>query len=212
MSASLVRYDAMCTAIAAAHAIDEVMEIHDKARALEVYAMQAKNTEAETKACEIRLRAERRAGQMIATMEKAKGAQGNPNGQGAPIVRSRDGSAQKTLKDHGISHNQSSRWQKLAAIPDDDFEKTFAKPEKKPSTTGIIAAHQQKTAPPPPEPKTIPVDERALWLWGRLLDFERQGILAADPDELFETMLDHMKETTRELAPLVAKWLGRIAA
>jgi hypothetical protein len=34
----LVRYDAMCHAIAAAHEVDEVKDIRDKARAIEMYA------------------------------------------------------------------------------------------------------------------------------------------------------------------------------
>jgi hypothetical protein len=63
--ASLVFYDAMCHAIAAAYAVDEVKDIRDKARALEVYSRQAKNVEAERQACEIRLRAERRVGELI---------------------------------------------------------------------------------------------------------------------------------------------------
>jgi hypothetical protein len=54
------------------------------------------------------------------------------------------------------------------------------------------------------------VDKRALWLWGRLLDFEREGLLAADPNELVGTMLDHMQTTTKNLAPSVRDWLGRI--
>ena len=58
----LVRYDAMCRAIDAAYKVDEVKDIHDKAVALEIYARQAHNTEAEMQACEIRLRAERKAG------------------------------------------------------------------------------------------------------------------------------------------------------
>jgi hypothetical protein len=64
-------------------------------------------TEAEQKACEIRLRAERRAGQMLGEMEKAKGG-GDPR----PEHRShaaRGGA--KPLSDLGISHTQSSRWQ-----------------------------------------------------------------------------------------------------
>jgi hypothetical protein len=109
----LVRYDAMCHAITAAFAIDEVKDIHDKALAIETYARQAKNVEAESQACEIRLRAERRAGQLLGEMEKARGARGSGS----------------------ISHDQSSRWQKLAAIPEAEFEATFAKPSKKPSTS-----------------------------------------------------------------------------
>jgi hypothetical protein len=62
-SVSLVRYDAMCTAIAAAYEVDEAKDLRYKARAIEVYTRRAQNTEAERQACEIRLRAERRAGQ-----------------------------------------------------------------------------------------------------------------------------------------------------
>ena len=35
---TLVRYDAMCAAIAEAHAIDEVKDLRDKAAALQAYA------------------------------------------------------------------------------------------------------------------------------------------------------------------------------
>jgi hypothetical protein len=55
-----------------------------------------------------------------------------------------------------------------------------------------------------------PVDDRALWLWGRLKDFERLGVLDAEPDDLLATMLDHIGETVCELAPVVAAWLERI--
>jgi hypothetical protein len=58
----LVRYDAMCRAIDAAYEVDEAKAIRDQAIALEVYARQASNTEAERKASKIRLRAERKAG------------------------------------------------------------------------------------------------------------------------------------------------------
>ena len=51
---ALVRYDSMCRAIAAAYEVDEVKDIRDKALAIETYARQAKNTEAERQACEIK--------------------------------------------------------------------------------------------------------------------------------------------------------------
>ena len=41
MSNQLVRYDAMCRAIDAAHKVDEVKDIRDRAVALEHYARQA---------------------------------------------------------------------------------------------------------------------------------------------------------------------------
>src|SRR5712664_1718361 len=69
----LMRYDAMCRAIDAAYEVDEAKNIRDRAIALEVYSRQAKNTEAERKACEIRLRAERKAGKLSAKLEKSPG-------------------------------------------------------------------------------------------------------------------------------------------
>ena len=63
MAQELIRYDAMCRAIADAYEVDEVKDLRDKALAIEIYARQARNTEAERQACEIRLRAERKCGQ-----------------------------------------------------------------------------------------------------------------------------------------------------
>jgi hypothetical protein len=189
-STRLVRYDAMCRAIAAAYSVDEVKDIRDKARAIEVYSRQAKNTEAERQACEIRLRAERKWGQLRESEVAPRGRQ-----------QMSDDATFKTLPDLGVSRDQSSQWQKLAAISDEDFEQALSGPDR-PTTNGIITAHS--------EPRQSPVDPRALWLWGRLLDFEREGLLAADPNALIGTMLEHMQETTKRLVPSVCAWLGRI--
>ena len=59
----------MCRAIDAAYEVDEAKDIRDQAIALEVYARQAHNVEAERQACEIRLRAERRAGVLSKQIE-----------------------------------------------------------------------------------------------------------------------------------------------
>jgi hypothetical protein len=83
----------------------------DKDKAIEVYAAQALNIEAERQACEIRLRAERRAGQLLRLREKAKGAAEPGTNRGATPCH--DVSA-SPLADLGISHDQSSNWQKPA--------------------------------------------------------------------------------------------------
>ena len=197
--AGLVRYDSMCRAIDAAFDVDEVKDIRDKALALEAYSKQARNTDAERKACEIRLRAERKAGLLLSTMEKAKGAPGNQHT--GKLDRSRDETGPKTLSDLGISKNQSHRWQQLAAVPEEQFEAALAEPVK-PTTSGIIA----RAAPP-----VKPIDERALWIWGRLRDFERDGLLAANPRELLDEMTDAMRADVLRLAPLVAGWIERLS-
>lgn len=190
---ALVRYDAMCTAIAAAYAVDEVKDIRDKACAIETYARQAKNIEAERQACEIRLRAERKCGELLRERDKARG--------GRPSETPTAPGGVSPLSDLGITHNQSSQWQKLAAVPPDLFEQQLQ--GERPTTNGIIAAHAQ------PEPKDK-VGPAALWLWGRLRDFERDGLLDLDPNDVVEGMLGHMQTTTKELAPRVAAWLGRL--
>lgn len=108
----LVLYDEMCRAITAAHAVDEVKDIRDKAQAMEAYFRLAKNKDAETRCWEIRQRAERRAGELLA----------------ATVVphRPEKGSQAATLSNLGLSKSQSSRWQQKAAIPAPAFEKALA--------------------------------------------------------------------------------------
>lgn len=194
----LARYNAMCRAIAEAYAVDEVKDIRDKAAALEHYARQSQNVEAERDCCEIRLRAERRAGELLREMA----GRGERAGQGGDR-KSKSPDATLKLADLGISKQQSSDWQKLAKLPEGDFEARLKGPEK-PTTAGLIATVETKAK------EVTPVSSAALWLWGRLQDFERDRLLETDPDQLIATMLDHMKTTTRRLAPLVAAWLSGV--
>jgi hypothetical protein len=200
----LVRYDAMCRAIAEAHAVDEVKDIRDKARAIEMYARQAHNTVAEERAREIRIRAERRCGEMLGEeMEKAKSPGWNQH-----KGRSDDTTDHKTLSDLGISKQQSSDWQRLAAIPAEQFEADLTDRMWRPTTSGLLERQDARERGPLP---TLKGDDDALWLWGTLIDFDERGRLERDPHELMSTpMHDHMRQTLYELAPKVAAWLGRI--
>jgi hypothetical protein len=112
----------MCRAIAAAHSVDEVKDIHDKALAIEIYSRQARNIENEKRAIEIRIRAERRCGELLKEI-KGQLKQGNE------LPRS-DGATTATLLRPRHQQRSTFRWQKLAAVPPDEFETTFARPEK----------------------------------------------------------------------------------
>jgi hypothetical protein len=124
-NARLVRYDAMCRAIDAAFEVDEVKGIRDKAIALETYARLAHNVEAERRACEIRLRAERKAGKISARLEKAKPGP-KPNGELIPTRGTN--SKTEALHKAGISPKQAENWEKLAAVSDEQFETAPAEP------------------------------------------------------------------------------------
>lgn len=102
----LVRYDAARKALQSAVHVDEVKDIRDKAAAMAAYARQANDTELQQWATEIKVRAERRAGELLAQMPKAKG--GNPN-LPTPTADVGVESAAPTLADLGITYNQSSR-------------------------------------------------------------------------------------------------------
>lgn len=185
-------YDRMRNAIVEAYRVDEVADIRDKALAFEYYAKLAKDPQNERVACDIRLRAERKAGEMLAQMEKS----GERTGHGGDR-KSNSGAASLKLSDLGISYDQSSKWQQLAAVPQKDFEAALAGPDK-PSTAGIIGGRKPK-----------PMNESALWLWGRLRDFEAK-VLREDPDFLIGEMSDGMRDDVLRIAPLVTSWLQRL--
>jgi hypothetical protein len=73
---ALIKYDAARKAIAAAHRVDEAKKIRDKAEAVRTYAKLAGDLDMQNMAAEIRIRAERRAGQLLLEMEKNPGTRG----------------------------------------------------------------------------------------------------------------------------------------
>jgi hypothetical protein len=97
---------------------------------------QAKNVEAERRCCEIRLRAERNAGEILRPMEKATRTGNQYTGRLPAEERT---NPTPKLGDLAIRHNQSWRWQRPAAVPLEQFEAALAGPDKA-SIRGIIAA------------------------------------------------------------------------
>ena len=116
----LAMLDRAYLAIENAQSLDELKEIRDQAEAARHYVKAAKLTTAMSNRCaEIRIRAERKAGEMI----KASGINRGGNQLKA---KSHDVTS---LADLDISKIQSSRWQKIANIPEDVIEQYFAEPE-----------------------------------------------------------------------------------
>jgi hypothetical protein len=176
-----------------------VKDIRDRALAIAEYARRAQNTEAERQCGEIRIRAERKCGELTSEMLTARG-------QRSDLTSTQRASKLDALERAGVSRDQATRWERLAEIPAPMFEADLADPMWMPTTSGLLHRHGvrerewQASLRVPPQP----VDDRALWLWGRLQDFERMGVLDADPPELLGEMFEHMQETTRRLAARVS--------
>src|SRR5262249_23112835 len=86
----------------------------------QAYAKQAKDTEMITKATEIRMRAERRCGELLIEMAKRRERLASKDA----LARGRKLQPREApkLADLGISKTQSSRWQRLAALDIDTWE------------------------------------------------------------------------------------------
>ncbi len=133
---ALANLDRATTMLAEAKSLTEVKHILDIAEAARVYARAARlGFEAYNHAAEIKVRAERKAGELLASMPKNPGEllRGNTV---LPRVET------PTLSDIGIQKMQSSRWQALAAIPQDLFEEAVSTERgenKLLTTSGILA-------------------------------------------------------------------------
>ena len=119
----LIKYDAACRALAECRTIDEVKTWADKAAAMQAYGRMAKDKTLEVDAAEIRIRAERRLGELLAQAKAAGGLNREANlRQNTELVSNEVGKTAPTLADAGISYDLSSRAQKMAAVPEAEFE------------------------------------------------------------------------------------------
>lgn len=208
----LALYEHMVSAIAECAKIDEIKDIRDKAMALEMYHRQAQNFEAEREAANVRLRAERRAGELL--KELARSAVPNPTGLGGKankIVTSHVVTQQspyaQALEENGISRQKAHRYQRLAEVPEKVFEDALSGPDK-PSAVRVAAMAKVRAAEEP-----VPdMSSEALWIWGRLRDFENKGYLKPNFSfhRLFNGMTPAMRSDVCRLAPMVANFLHEL--
>lgn len=186
----LIKYEAARTALAAANSVDEVKQIKDKAEAIRSYAKQARDFDMANWAAEIRIRAERKLGEMIKAQKESggmnKGAQGAGSNQ--HVVRSHDESAPK-LSDLGITHSMSSRAQAIADVPEDEFEATISEhhdqqKELTSSTIRKLTQHKKR------EDKITEIKQG-----NQALPDKKYSVIYADPPWRYE----HVKTESRAI-------------
>ena len=119
---ALIRYDAACRAVAVARTVDDVQEIAAHAEAIRAYARQAKNRQLELDAAEIRIRAERRLGELMAAQRASVGTARPPGANQHQDRVAPKPEAPPTLAEAGIDKNLAHRARALAAVPEEQFE------------------------------------------------------------------------------------------
>lgn len=137
MNEQLSRIIAGARSLERARTVPEVKTIRDQAKAISDYCRQQKAcVGAGLDAAELQVRAERKLGILI--------PQQFPQGGDR---KGKSNSHADSLKESHISYTQSSRWQKVAEVPDDEFESFLIESRKKskePTTSGVIRTRKQK--------------------------------------------------------------------
>lgn len=157
---ALVKYDAACQAVAAAMSVDEVKELRNEAEVLRAYSRQSNNREMEIQAAEIRIRAERRLGEI---MEAQKASVGFNKGGGDQVSEhrvTRQPGALPTLAEAGIDKNLAHRARTYAAIPDEKFERLLDKKRKRANRQVVLDPEFQAEAEAAARDLEIERDER----------------------------------------------------
>ena len=178
--------------IAQYESVDELKDYLDRAAAVQEYARRANDFDLEIKAAKARVRSERRCGELLQKMEKAKGGE-QYHRTPATVAEVR-----KTIPALGLTHKQSSKYQQLAKVPEAEFEAALAIDGAIPSAHNIL------------KPATEPLkqmDATALYFWGRLRDFEQQ-LFNRSLDELLDEMTPTMHRDAARILPLLRQWLG----
>ena len=116
---ALAKLSAATTALAQAKTLDDVKQIMDIAEAARTYARAAKlGLEAANHAAEVKLRAERKAGELLQQLERDK------PGPRTELHSSLESNSQyrTVLTENDIAPTTAHRWQTVATVPDEIFE------------------------------------------------------------------------------------------
>jgi N6-adenosine-specific RNA methylase IME4 len=130
--------------------VEDVKKLTNLAEAARIYAKQVDlGLVAQNHAAEIKIRAQRRGGELLATMEKDKGGYAGLYNTCQYEARTGiENTKPPTLKELGIDRHQSSMWQAVASVPEDKFEVFIqdTKGEQKELTTSAVVkiARQSK--------------------------------------------------------------------
>jgi N6-adenosine-specific RNA methylase IME4 len=175
----LMRLDAARRALAEARTIEDVKDLRDKAAAMLHYVKQRDYSfEAQQDAAEIKIRAERKLGELLAQEGERRGGRSKLH----DVISKRGGS--KSLPE-GIKPVQSHRYQKVASVEPADFERHVAETREQGgelTTIGVMRLAKESERHRVQEkikrtPDTCTVED----LWRLVEQGSKFGTIYADP-------------------------------
>lgn len=203
---SLIRYEQARHALAECQRVDEVKDIRDKAEAMAAYARQAKDTDMIQWATEIKVRAERKAGELLALVPRQQHS-------GRRAVNSIDDKTnyQQALDDAGLTQSAAYQYERLAAMPAEHFETAVAtaKDTAGQVTTAFMLREANK-AKPHSKPKT---GKKADAIREELKAAQERGISMLETyARLTLTAVRNQDSFTEQERSLLAELMDAIAA
>jgi hypothetical protein len=183
----LTLLDEIKTALASAGSFEDLQAVRDKAEAMRTYARAAKlGFDIQNQAAELKLRAERAAGQFLTDLHLRGGDRRTSTGRKRP-----------TLCDLGVGESESKRWQIIASVPDAEFEQfvTRANEERKEITAAGVYRVARQLRSKRAKPSVNRCSRRPSAVDVRLLRLE-------SPETLIEELRNHVDLLSQILAPL----------
>jgi len=210
---ALVQHDATKTAIAKAESVAEAKDWRAKATAMQTWAKQAQDYTRLDQATDIRLRAEIRAGELLAEM-KVRGERRKPSDERSPRAKAKATNTQivasaPTLSDLGITYIQSSRWQKLAALPRAEQDAVIRHAQER--ARAAIAGAQSRKKKPDDDAETGPefeMTERAVVIALRVRELVMKEARAMRPEDR-KSLLLALRYEARDMPSLFVREFGK---
>lgn len=160
---ALVMVDRAYGQLCAAVTFQDTRQIRNLAVAAAAFAREAKDTRLLDKATELRTRAERKAGHMLReSAEKGERALPKTSRRTDLVETNDEVSAAPTLAEIGVTRDQSSKWQQVAALTDDEFEEALETTKAithEISTPKVLRAVQQARQKAAPQEMEVGTDD-----------------------------------------------------
>lgn len=210
--APLALYDQARQALAAAVRVDEVRRVIDVAEQIRLYGKQAEDRGLMADAMELQVRAERRLGELLVQAKEAGQLSRGGRPRHAPETDSGGAavSGPIVLRDAGISLKLSARAQKLAGVPEADFDTVVEAAREKIAAGRAVVVNPVKDVSSQDKRVRRMVREAQLALRQRALPDKRYGVIYADPEWPFATWSEAGRDRSADnhyptsLVPVIA--------